>query len=537
MFKPCLFIIGLTMAMASGCGKGEEQAKKAESKAQPEAKSKKEPAPASKPPPPAKAAKTPKIKSVAEIKKTPEQEEEDRFLESLRPKHEGKPSTLKIELEKLRAKGEPVTLKELDAWHKAVPPEKNAALAFQRTTNSLPKNSSDLRAAAFTQNMDPMLIKEPVYRAKAQAFLAAHQAHINQLFIIYQRYPGNQPARFRVDWTHGFATKLPHISEVKRAARLLMLRSQFFATHQRAPVAQGQNALNFSDQQQAVSSILVLLRLCHLLDGDPALISALVQFASCNYGRHALETVLNMRILTDAQLVLLQRAFANYNCGQRFSNAIIGERGITLGIEQIFRSGTPPEQARIDPDGPYRLIPNPIRLILKSRPEPMRDREMTTFIAYYNEFLSGLRKGYPDFTDFASDHGAFAKKWNKWTDLIGNRRHKIRYILTNICAQSITKLKDRIHLAVLTQQFAITALAIERYRLANRGQIPGTLRKLMPNYLLAHPFDPFTGKPLIYHDAPNGSYKLLSAKALEDKPTPFAKNEYTFSVDPANRLK
>jgi hypothetical protein len=296
---------------------------------------------------------------------------------------------------------------------------------------------------------------------------------------------------------------------------------------------QGQNPLALRDQQQAVSSILGLLRLCHLLDGDPVIICALVQKRSYWHGRRALETLLNMRTLTDPQLVLLQKAFANFNWEKRFSIAIIGERSMLLGAEETFRTGTPEEHEKVDSQ---ELISRPTRLFLKSRTETMRDREMTTLIACYSEFLAGLRKGYPNFATFYDEQGAYAKKWDKWTGLISNRRHTIKYPLSNIMAHALTRVAKQVHFAVLDQQLTTTALAIERYRLANRGRNPGTLRELVPNYLLAHPFDPFFGDPLIYHPAPNGSYKLLSAKAIVEK-RKAAKNFYTFSVNPATRLK
>jgi hypothetical protein len=534
MFKPCLFIIGLTMAMASGCGKGEEQAKKAESKAQPKTKSKKEPAPASKPPPPAKAAKTPKIKSVAEIKKTPEQEEEDRFLESLRPQHEGKPSTLKIELEKLRAKGEPVTLKELDAWYKAVPPEKNAALAFQQITNSLPKNATDLWLAMDKEKRrqkGPMPILAPALRSKVQAYLVAHQAYINQLFTIAQRYPVNQPARFPIDCTRGWSTLLPQLAEIRKANKVLMWRSQFFATQKRPPAAQGQNPLAVSDQQQAVSSILVLLRMCHLLDAEPYLISFLVQIAA-THGKDPLETLINMRALNDPQLVTLQQAYASFNWPHQLANALIGEQCAILGGEAVFRKGTQEQMESIDPD---EYIERPIRLILRYRPETMRDVEMTTYIGLMSQYIQGIRKGYPDLTTLDDDQGEFLPSWNRYVALAMTRRHVMKYPYTPMLMPAITRLPTRVHQAVLNQQFATTALAIERFRLANQWRIPRNLAELVPTFLTSQPFDPYNGKPLRYIPGPNGAYELRSIKA--DKPENKPAGYYSFKVDPSNRLK
>jgi hypothetical protein len=49
-----------------------------------------------------------------------------------------------------------------------------------------------------------------------------------------------------------------------------------------------------------------------------------------------------------------------------------------------------------------------------------------------------------------------------------------------------------------------TALAIERYRLANQYQLPAALQDLVPAYLTAVAADPFDGKPLRFNRLPKG---------------------------------
>jgi len=50
---------------------------------------------------------------------------------------------------------------------------------------------------------------------------------------------------------------------------------------------------------------------------------------------------------------------------------------------------------------------------------------------------------------------------------------------------------------------AQTALAIERYRLAN-GKLPNQLTDLVPSFLPSVPSDPFDGKPLRYKTLAKG---------------------------------
>ena len=89
----------------------------------------------------------------------------------------------------------------------------------------------------------------------------------------------------------------------------------------------------------------------------------------------------------------------------------------------------------------------------------------------------------------------------------------------------------------LLQQLAGTAMAIERYRLANRT-LPQSLDQLIPQFLSSLPVDPYNeGKPLRYAAGANGSFQLTSIENEKRKPPhPHpAPNMYTFGVNPALR--
>ena len=51
---------------------------------------------------------------------------------------------------------------------------------------------------------------------------------------------------------------------------------------------------------------------------------------------------------------------------------------------------------------------------------------------------------------------------------------------------------------------AVTALAIERWRLAHDGQLPDSLERLVPSIMPQVPVDPFDDRPLRYKKLPNG---------------------------------
>jgi len=84
-----------------------------------------------------------------------------------------------------------------------------------------------------------------------------------------------------------------------------------------------------------------------------------------------------------------------------------------------------------------------------------------------------------------------------------------------------------------------TAIAIERYRLANRT-LPQSLNQLIPQFLSTLPVDPYSeGKTLRYAAGANGSFMLSSIESDNQKPKhPHpAPDIYTFGVNPALRRR
>jgi hypothetical protein len=51
---------------------------------------------------------------------------------------------------------------------------------------------------------------------------------------------------------------------------------------------------------------------------------------------------------------------------------------------------------------------------------------------------------------------------------------------------------------------ALTAIAVQHFRLAKNGAIPERLEELVPRFLPAVPRDPFDGQPLRYRRLPTG---------------------------------
>jgi hypothetical protein len=86
---------------------------------------------------------------------------------------------------------------------------------------------------------------------------------------------------------------------------------------------------------------------------------------------------------------------------------------------------------------------------------------------------------------------------------------------------------------------ALTALAVERWRSAHGGRLPGSLTELAPNFLPAIPADPFDRRPLRYKQLPKGfviysigpDFTDDGGKEEESKEPKSDEYDITFTVD------
>ncbi len=86
---------------------------------------------------------------------------------------------------------------------------------------------------------------------------------------------------------------------------------------------------------------------------------------------------------------------------------------------------------------------------------------------------------------------------------------RLRHPLSSIAIPNLLKALDNGARTETERRLAITAIALERFRLAH-GRFPLTLEGLAPEYLSAVPVDLMSGRPLCYHLDPGGRPLLYS---------------------------
>ena len=443
-------------------------------------------------------------------------------------------SKYKEELTKIKSLGEPTTWADLNTWYKAVPAANNSALAYLETRKSIPPSgpvdSAYIRAQSVwkrSKNYNPSTLRiHPSLLPSVRAKLIARNAQINQLLNFYSTSPANQPARFTVDWNNGWSTLLPHLAWLKRDANLLIMRSRIFA--------------DAGNAGEAIRSILAVHRLAHLLEGEPIMISVLVQSALYHIADEQIERLLNQFALNDAQLLALHRSIASFNVPAQYANAFIGERCSVIATDETVRNGSSAEIQKIGGGG--EVLEKVLVQHLKNRPVAGRDLDMTFYLEFQNSMIKLFKSDYPQLPASHEKYNENVKtlaRISETKELISGKPNP-KYILSSMMLPAwftLTEKKSRIWRWSLQQQLAGTAIAIERYRLANRT-LPQSLNQLIPQYLSSLPVDPYSeGKTLRYAAGANGSFMLSSIESDNQKPKhPHpAPDIYTFGVNPALR--
>jgi len=375
-------------------------------------------------------------------------------------------SEFQARLDELKAAGYPVTCKELDAWYSIPAGAENAAYPILDAAGyymDLTDANRRLMPIAGRAELPPRtepLVDETM--AVISQFLAENAAALDFL----QEAAEIQHCRYPVDFTAGFNTLLPHLSDVRNLARLAILEAVFYGER--------------NQPELAVPSIKCAFSVAGSLEKEPLLISQLVRLGSQRYAVNGLERVMNRTTLTDRQLFDLACQTAGAQSEDAMSRALAGE--LCQGVD-VFQN--PRMQY-----GFFRAISSqtpPKPLLAAYRAAGLADSDAVIYVDMMREYI---RLAEPPLNQRHERMRAIDQD-----PRYGNisRFH----ILARALMPALARVGELDLMAIAHLRTAQAAIAIERYRLA-AGVLPVSLADLVPEYLEAVPEDPFDGKALRY---------------------------------------
>jgi hypothetical protein len=334
---------------------------------------------------------------------------------------------------------------------------------------------------------------------------------------------GKRTADFKIAYHQGFNALLPMLAPMKQASQRLGYATVF--------------ALNENDTDAATAHIRGMIGATRMMKDERLIISQLVRISMAQITQTTIWEFLQSTNVTDAQLAVIQKDWAELEFAMPMARALEMERamsqamisemresragydravsGMLWGGKPTFtKSGDLLEDAgelvkigwkntiESSREGMWRAVwsyPDQLRSLKGSQIllETLRMAETNGNFGAAREFQSRKFKGIglPETDD------------EDWFSGVFNQQN-LQYLFSG----GLTALGRTFKKVIAVQaakQLTLTAIALKRHQLRH-GKLPETLNALAPEFLPAVPLDPVNAQPLHYRPNADGTFLLYS---------------------------
>lgn len=393
----------------------------------------------------------------------------------------------------IRAQGLPVNWEDLSRWPSVVPDAENAAPIY---TNAIAHIHFEHLTSKLIELPGPGETLSETNLLLVKQIVATNQEGLKLIYSAEQL----TNSRFPVDYSLGPLAKLPHLSGLRGAARLLALDSFLKA--------------GLQDTDGSAKAVQASFHLASALENEPFLISQLTSLAILDESCKSLERLLNKVPLSDPSLLSISTKLSSADATNYFLTGLIGERAMNgefMRLAQddvrkmiiLSNQGADPEDKTSPP----------------TRNPGFGWRYLGFFERDRNFYLRAMETNILAVTTPPPASFALTNE----VDALSRQAQTGYYITSSLFLPSCSRLIGRVAIKDATIRTALAAIAIERWRNDHNGQIPNSLDDLVPNYLPSVPLDPYTGQPLKFKKKNKGYVVYSVGPDLQDdggKPEP-----------------
>lgn len=369
-------------------------------------------------------------------------------------------------LDVIKAQGYPTSPGELDAWYAEPLPSQNAATIYGQAFSLMTPQSQTIpwyysgTSSNIFNRTNPI---PPVSRAELASLVTSNQAAL-QLLHDGGELPG---ARYPINLSAGQNVMLPHLSQLKDAARLLSAEALDHALSDRP--------------KAALDSLITAIRLSHSLSNEPVMISYLVQIATYTLTLNAVENILNRTTIPVELLPSLDAELIRAENSLHLTRALAGERAMNAAFFEnpiAAAKGGPLSTGEAFSASAYKLT-------------GLQYSDFSTYLEFMEKHLHASQ--LPE----AERMEAFRQIEQVLKDRVA--RGHFRMIFTSFMIPSLSKTGERSVTIVAHLRLARLALKLQAYQAEHAGKLPSTLDELTDV-----PLDPFDDKPLRYCQTETG---------------------------------
>lgn len=412
------------------------------------------------------------------------------------------------QIAKIQADGFPISGAELNAYYPAVPDTENAALVMTQAF-------AFIRNYPYEQSNEVLHLDIPPFKrtlTEAQKKLLIGYVEMNSNALAKAHEAVKLPkSRYPVDFTANFDALLPHLPNLQKISRLAGYEALL--------------AMQAKDDKTATDLISFQFALSHTLDGEPLVLVGLNQSKIIFNASRLVEYGLNQGSFDAATLLKFAGNFSNADKNGISSAGLVGERAVTL---PYFQTNWLAIYRIIDSSGaeltPWELFRGRI-----GRITGLFDQEELFYLRAIKTTMDEIETPFPE---------CLASYSSLYQTAVAG--HKRGFIFAPGVLGGLRNIFSKEVEAVADVRLTMTALAMERFRLANQ-RLPDNLNQLVPRFLLAVPEDPCDGQPLrfrllekgylIYSVGKDGQDNGGNARPVNAKSSDKTPYDITFTVE------
>ncbi len=383
---------------------------------------------------------------------------------------------------KLRAAGEPITLKEIEQLRPVISPEQNGALIITRLKKEL--EALEFGEAEGIYYMDKTLTIPDFHSSehdatleKSRAFLASHSDLLNSLHELEKSEGGRLSVSYDVGEANPFSMMLPSLKPWRLAGRLLQLETLI--------------AVRDNDIERAVKAIKMQAKLAETIQSEPTLICRLVQLSLDIEIIKSIEILSQLSELDETNARKLEEVIEARLKQRSLKTSIQAERATFVGICDGLAAGRFSWSDIMMTNGEF----------LPMSYTQIRTNQVNG-IEFYNELVQAA-------DDPMSIIRATQDVERRMRAMAGSmfKRHGSHQIIFTLMP-SFSRVVE-IHASCIARlRCTQIALAASRFR-RDKGRLPDSPEDLVPDYLKSAPLDPFTNKQLKIVQTEHG-FKIYS---------------------------
>ncbi len=403
---------------------------------------------------------------------------------------------IQARLAAIRQAGEPVTAQDVDKLYRRIPDAENSALLYLRADSNIVTmdvpDSDETKSPLLwiDTNKSPSAPIPPDTKAALKQWLGSNTTAIALIHQASLLKEGSYPLNLSRGFLNSGPAQLPHHQPFK----LLVWEAILDAEEGRSDAS--------------VASLMDLFGLARSLEGHPYPITQMVREACLSRSVFALERTINRVQLNEAQMRNLANSFEAAQRIDWVKQAMLLQRCQT--IEVYGRLPKPPVWYVLTKRGEDRVYSLWGALLYPQR-------NMLDYLDFMDRYLATASLPLPqrlaEEVKIANDVKLHQHSFGKWFLAAPNWAG-----FTSGYAETQAQ--------ILTAE---TALAVERYRLANQGQRPQKIKDLVPAFISAEPMGPADGQPLQFKKQGNGY--VISTTALIVDYNGTKSQDVSFSVE------